>query len=279
MIKFGVAGSPDDFYEKGHKSALEMPQYLREIGLDAFEYQCGRGIRISEGTAKKLGEKARENGILMTIHSPYYINIATTDEQKKQNNIQYITKTLRRARDMGAERIVVHMGSAGQNRALAMRKSREFIPILMREVEMERLEDIIICFETMGKINQLGSLDETMEICALDERLFPAIDFGHLNARTHGGIKGIGDYMEILDTMESKLGEHRAKNFHAHFSKIMYTAGGESKHLTFKDKTYGPEFEPLAEAMAKKGATPVIICESRGTQGIDALYMKRVMKR
>ena len=138
---------------------------------------------------------------------------------------------------------------------------------------------MIICPETMGKINQLGSLDEVMTLCALDERLLPTIDFGHLNAREQGIFYKAEDYERVLETIENALGAWRAAHFHAHFSKIEYTTGGEKRHLTFEDRLFGPEFEPLAEVLAKRGASPVIICESAGTQSKDALEMKRIYEK
>ena len=60
-----------------------------------------------------------------------------------------------------------------------------------------------------------------------------------------------------------------------HFSKIQFTSAGEKKHLTFADTEYGPEFEPLAEAIILEGVYPRIICESDGTMAEDALYMKK----
>ena len=137
--------------------------------------------------------------------------------------------------------------------------------------------DLHLCPETMGKVNQLGTLEEVMELCSLDERLFPCIDFGHLNARTFGSIRGKEDYKKILDTIENWLGIDRLKCFHSHFSKIEYTEkGGEKLHLTFEDTVYGPDFEPLAELIAQKGLAPVFICESAGTQTEDARTMRQI---
>ena len=69
------------------------------------------------------------------------------------------------------------------------------------------------------------------------------------------------------------------KNFHSHFSKIEYSEkGGEVKHLTFEDEIYGPSFDPLGDVIVKKNLTPVIICESAGTQDIDSLYMKNYVE-
>lgn len=128
----------------------------------------------------------------------------------------------------------------------------------------------------MGKINQLGTLEEVVELCKVDDRLIPCIDFGHLNARTMGGIKTIEDYIYILDYTQNNLGGERASCFHSHFSKIEFSQkGGEVRHLTFADEVYGPEYLPLMELIAKRGLSPMIICESSGTQAEDAATMKK----
>lgn len=278
---FGAAGNGDLFYAQGFKASEQMPKWLNEFGLDAYEYQCGNGVRIGEETAAKIKKAAEENNILMSLHSPYYINLATPDEEKRKNGINYILESAKAAKWLGAERIVVHSGSIGKlSRAEALEYAKITLKKAQESLDNLGFHNIRLCIETMGKINQLGDLDEVMELCSLDDRFLPTIDFGHLNARTIGGIKNIEDYSKILDTIQNKLGSEKAKVFHAHFSKIEYTQkGGEKKHLTFEDKIYGPEFEPLAELLVKRNLTPHLICESAGTQPEDALQMKKIYNR
>jgi deoxyribonuclease-4 len=272
---FGAAGNGDLFYSQGYKASEQMPQWLFDFGLDAYEYQCGNGVRIGETTANKI-KKAAEGKIVMSLHSPYYINLATPDEEKRENSINYIMQSAAAAVWLGADRIVVHSGAIGK---LSRQEALEYAKITLKKAKSELLlagfDNIILCIETMGKINQLGDLDEVMELCRLDDSFLPTIDFGHLNARTLGGIKSSDDYGAILDCIENKLGYDRLKVFHSHFSKIEYTKGGEKKHLTFEDDIFGPDFEPLAELIAKKNLSPHIICESAGTQPEDALAMKK----
>ena len=136
------------------------------------------------------------------------------------------------------------------------------------------LGDIIICPETMGKVNQLGTLDEVLALCKIDERLIPCIDFGHLNARDLGYFKTKQEYKTVFDKIENALGYERLCNFHSHFSKIEYTTGGEKRHLTFADTVYGPDFEPVIDLVVQKGCSPTFICESDGTQAEDVKQMK-----
>ena len=129
--------------------------------------------------------------------------------------------------------------------------------------------------ETMGKLNQLGTLEEVIELCKVSPKYHPVVDFGHLNARNIGGFFTDADsYRRIFSTIAEGLGDEYAYNLHCHFSKIEYTNAGEKKHLTFADTVYGPDFEPLAEAIIREGVCPRIICESAGTMAEDALYMK-----
>lgn len=275
---FGPAGNSDSFTVQGYKKTIEAPAFVSSFGLNAYEYQCGHGVRISRQSAAEFGEEARRQGIRLSLHAPYYISLSSTEAEKRDNSIQYILQAVRVADAMGAERVVVHSGSAGKiSRSDALTLAKDTLSRALRAMEEEGLGHIILCPETMGKFNQLGDLDEVMVLCGLDERLLPCIDFGHLNARTLGGLKERADFAKVLDTIEDKLGRDRLRVFHSHFSKIQYTEkGGEKLHLTFADQRYGPEFEPLADLIVQKGLTPTIICESAGTQAEDAQTMQQI---
>ena len=273
--KFGPAGNSNSFFEKGYKHALEVPDYLVEMGLDAFEYQCGRGVNIGTEKAAKLGELAKEKGITLSLHAPYYISMSSVDEEKRLNSINYILSSARAADAMGADRIIVHTGSCGKiSRKEALELAIDTMRLSLKALEEENLSHIHICPETMGKVNQLGTLDEVLSLCEIDERLIPCIDFGHLNARDLGFFKTFGDYKTVFTQIGDRLGEERLQNFHSHFSKIEYTAGGEKRHLTFADTVYGPDFEPVMELTYKYGCNTRFICESDGTQAEDAKQMK-----
>lgn len=273
---FGPAGNSDSFFAAGHKKIDDAPAYLAAMGLDAYEYQGGHGIHISEEHARNFGVLAAEAGIVLSVHAPYYISMSGVEEEKRLNSINYILQSARAAHHMGAKRIIVHSGSCGKmSREQALDLAIDTFKKAYEALDAEGLSDIHICPETMGKINQLGTVDEVMSICAVDERLIPCVDFGHVNARTFGGLKTTTDFETIFDAIENRLGEFRLRHFHSHFSKVEYTLkGGEKNHLTFEDKLFGPDFEPVAELVYKKGCSPIFICESAGTQAEDALAMK-----
>lgn len=273
--KFGPAGNSESFSAMGYKSSLQVPQYIEQMGLDVFEYQCGRGVNIGAEKAAQLGALAKEKGIGLSLHAPYYISMSSVEEEKRLNSIRYILESARAVKAMGGNRIVVHTGSCGKiSREQALQLAVDTMRLAIAALDSEGLDDIRICPETMGKINQLGTLEEVLTLCELDERLLPCIDFGHLNARTLGGLKTEADFTAIFDAMENRLGVARLREFHSHFSKIEYTTGGEKRHLTFSDTVFGPDYEPVMELVARKNLSPVFICESAGTQAEDAKTMK-----
>ena len=278
MVLFGPGGNSISFREEGHKSTLDAPKWLCERGLDAYEYECGQGVRISEDTAIKFGEEAKKYGITLSVHAPYFISLSSVEEEKRDNSIKYILDTLRVAKLMGAKRIVVHPGScSGRNREEAFNLALETMKKAVKEAKDNGYGDIEICPETMGKINQLGSVEEIATMCKLDEKLVPTVEFGHINAREMGSLKTEEDFERVVKYMINELGEERGKRFHVHFSKIEYTNGGEKRHLTFEDNVYGPEFLPLAKIIKKYNLELTIICESDGTMAEDALTMKKIL--
>ena len=273
---FGPAGNSDSF-TKAYKGSVHAPKWLKELGLDCYEYQCGRGVNMGEDTARAIGEAAREQGIRMSLHAPYYINLSGDSDERVEKNCEYIVKSARACQWLGGDRIVVHCGGlSGMERQVALEHTLLNLREALKALESEGLDHVRMCIETMGKVNVLGDQEEVCTICQMDERLLPCIDFGHLNARSQGGMYTEGDFAALLDLLENRLGQERAKHFHAHFSKIQYGKGGEIKHLTFADTEYGPEFAPLARLLARRELSPRVICESAGTQAEDAVLMKKM---
>ncbi len=273
-ISFGPGGNSLSWGKR--RFPEDLPQYLAELGVNGYEVECGRGVRISAKTYELLPLLAAEHGINVTLHTPYFISLSSVEEEKRVKSVEYILQSAMAAKSIGAQKIVVHSGSCSKmSREQATALAFETLKNAQAALDEAKLSDIIICPETMGKINQLGTLDEVLELCTVDERFLPCVDFGHLNARTLGGIKGKDDYAAILDRIEDKLGYDRLSRMHIHFSKIEYTAGGEKRHLTFGDTQYGPQYEPLMEEIHRRSLQPSIICESDGTQAEDAAEMKR----
>ena len=276
---FGPGGNSESFYEEGNKATVSAPRWVKARGLDAYEFEAGNGLSASDATLAKIGEEARANGILMSFHTPYFISLSGVEEEKRLKSIDYIKRSLHASELLGADTIVVHSGSAAKiSRAEAMALASDTLRRTAEEFSGKTA--VRIGIETMGKINQLGTLDEVIELCRIDPIFSPVVDFGHMNARNIGGyFTDVDSYRAVFDKIANALGDKYAKSLHCHFSKIEYTKAGEKRHLTFEDSEFGPDFEPLAEAIVREGVAPRIICESAGTMAEDALYMKRAWQQ
>lgn len=274
--RFGPAGHCDQSYQDGAKTTEQLLAYLGAKGLTAFEYQCGRGVRLAEAKARNFQGLAMEQGISLSVHAPYYISLASADEKKRENSVEYILQSARAVDWLGGDRIVVHPGGlGGLSREGATALAAQTLCRSLEALDANGLGHVHICLETMGKINQLGTLEEVLELCLLDARMLPCVDFGHLNARTHGSLRSRADFAAVLDHVQDRLGEARMRAMHVHFSKIEFSAGGEVRHLTFEDRQFGPDYRPFLEEVAQREMECVVICESAGTQTADALEMQR----
>lgn len=280
MIRFGPSGNSIEFYEAGKKSSEQAPEWLAQKGLNAYEYSFGRGINVSDKKANAIRDAAKKYDVEISVHAPYYINFSNPDDSMAEKSYDYVLRSCAKLAEFGGQRVIFHpaaVGKASRSEAFSLCKDR--IKILRDRIYAAGMQNYMFCPETMGKINQIGSLEEIVELCAIDDIFFPTIDFGHLNARTLGSIKTIDDYRKILETIISGIGFKKANEMHIHFSKIEYSKGGEVRHLTFEDNLYGPDFEPLAVAICEYGLNPVFICESDGTQTADAVEMKKIFEK
>lgn len=277
MIEFGPSGNSESFYAAGYSHTEESAAFVKARGLDCFEYSFGRGVRMSEEKALSIGEAFREAGVEISVHAPYFVNFANPDDEMAAKSYGYVLDSGKMAKRMGGKRIVFHPAAQGKaSREEAVQKTEDRLKILRDYIYLNDLQDMMFCPETMGKIAQIGTVEEVTRFCLIDPVYTPCVDFGHINAREQGSLKTEDDYLSRLSYMIAELGYERMKHFHVHFSKIMYSSKGEVKHLTFEDRVYGPEFFPLAAALKKLQLEPYIVSESAGTQIEDAAEMKKI---
>jgi deoxyribonuclease-4 len=252
-------------------------EYLRKIGLDAMEYQAVRSIRIGKKPASQLGSAASENGILLTLHGPYAINLSSNKKLVRKQSIQRLVKSAEIASWMGAFHVTFHPGYySGLPRELAMQAQREALKTVLGKLG-ERKIKVELGPETTGKPDQFGTLEELIEISTSLDGVRLTLDFAHIHARAGGIIKGRAEYERILSTLERHLGSEGMRNLVVHFSEVETTSKGvgERRHHPI-GSGYGPDFRKLAEIIVEKGYSFVIICESPLLE-IDALKMKRVL--
>ncbi len=274
MVRFGPAGNCKTFYEAGYKSTIQAAEWLHLIGLDAYEYSFGRGILLSDDTAKIIGKEMKKYGISISVHAPYYINFAAPTEEQNAKNIMYIINSLEKLKLLQGDRLIVHLASRGKMErkdAVALTRSR-----LVELAKIIEDFDGYLCLETLGKENQIGSYEEIIDFCTISPKFIPTFDFGHINSLMQGALKTEENFKTVFDYSIEKLGRGKTEICHIHFSKIEFGSKGEIKHLTLEDDKYGPEFEPLARVIKDYNLKPIIICESKEIMASDALKLKEI---
>ena len=277
MIKFGPSGNSIAFTLAGNKTSEQSAVWVKNLGLNCFEYSFGRGVRMTEEKARSIGAAFAKEGVEISAHAPYFVNFSNPDDEMAAKSYGYVLDTANALKLMGGKRVVFHPAAQGKaTREEAVSLAEDRLKILRDYIYLNDLQGMMFCPETMGKIAQIGTVEEIVRFCKIDPIYTPCVDFGHINARERGSLQTVEDYKSRLEYMIEKLGFERMKNFHVHFSKIMYGAKGEIKHLTMEDTVFGPEFEPLAIALKDLKLEPFIVSESAGTQIEDALQMKKI---
>ena len=272
MPRFGPAGKPPSF--KG--PTPETPRFLREESLDALEYQATRGVRIKQEEAEELGRVAKECDVALSIHAPYFINLSG-EPQTVENSKKRLVDSAIAASWMGAYAVVFHPGYYGKrDKREAFEMCLKALSEVVEEIKARGVKEVYLAPETTGKVSQVGTLDEVLELCESLDMTRPTVDWAHMHARGGGSINTKVDYLKIIEKIEARLGFEAVKELHTHYSLIEYGSTGERKHHNLDEEGYGPPFRPLAEVIAEQGLTPVIICETPALD-VDAVKMREIM--
>ena len=277
-VLFGPSGAGEEFYNQGFKTILDVPKWIKNYGLDAYEYSFGHGYNMSTEKAKEAGDLFKEFDIKLSLHAPFYINFANPSEEMYLKTQGYLYTGVRFLNAFGADKLVFHPASCGKlDRKEALELTRKRFDETFNKMDQEGiLEGLFLCPETMGKSMQIGTWKEVIDLCLVNSHLTPTFDFGHINSIEQGALKTKDDIKKILEYCIEKLGLERTNACHIHFSKIQYGPKGEIKHLNYDDSTFGPEFDPLAEALIDLKIYPRVICESMSQMPHDALIMKKI---
>ncbi len=274
-IRFGPAGKPVDLKSADYLKAIE---YIANEGLDALEYEAVRGVRISQKKALELKIQAEKYNVVLSLHAPYYINLASPKEETTKKSIDRLKQAIQAASWMNAYVVVFHPGYYKDNPST--RHALERVINALKQVEewmkSSGIKNVYISPETTGKRTQVGSLEEVVEICRNIDYCRPTIDWAHLHARHLGQrITSVNDVIEVIEYVERELGREAVNPLHTHFSRIEYGEGGEREHHTMDEKEYGPEFHNVCQAYKETGIKAVVISESPLLDK-DALIMKKI---
>jgi len=266
-VRFGPAGLPVGYKGKSN----QVCSYIRETGLDAYEYQATYGVRISKQSALKLRDNSEDNDIRVSMHGPYYINLSSNKDEVVERSIERLIQSARAAEWMGAYRVVFHPGFyTKQTPEETMEKLNKAVDELTEQLKSLQIRNYTFAPETTGKKSQLGSLEEIIEICRRHEKFAPTVDFAHLHARECGLFKDKDDYGRVFSLLEDELG---IDTLHCHYTHIEFTDKGEKRHQILSED-YGPPLEPLLAEIIERGWDVTLICETP-LRDRDAILMKR----
>ena len=231
MIIFGPAGIG------GVKEAIFNLESFHKLGLKACEIAFTYGIYIkNDKDALEIGKKARELGIKLSIHAPYWLNLNSEDKEKIEASKKRILDCCKIGEIMGAEIVVFHAGFYSKmSKEETFQNIKRVVLEILSEIKKNNWK-IKIAPETMGKINVFGSADEILRLVQETGCSF-CLDFAHLWAREQGKIS----YSEIYN---------KFKNFssiHAHFSGIDFSDKGERSHKPTPEK----EIEKLLSSLPR----------------------------
>ena len=267
-IHFGPAGNPLNFFNSPlSKDRLAVSEWCASIGLNAEERQMTYGARMKPEDAIRFGKISKKFNVKLSVHGPYYVVLTSEKQRVLDNSVRELAKTCKLAELMGATKVVFHPGFGADVKKVISG---------IKKVEKLKSNPVTICPETMGKISQLGSLDQVLQICENTESE-PCIDFAHLHARHQGHPKTKLEFKRILEEIENRLGKKSLKNLHCHFYPIEYTDKGEKVHRAVTEKNVFPQFQPFGELIKEFKMTPTLISESKNSQDLGALEMKETM--
>lgn len=273
-VKFGPAGIPIGLKKGGTKEGIE---YVAKLGLEAFEVEFVRGVKMGLEEGKRVGEIAKKYNISLSAHCPYWINTCAKEKEKLETTKRNILQTAEIANAMKARIIVFHPGY------YMGRSSEECIKIsvsTLKEVK-EKMDQkgwkILLGLETTGGKSELGTLDECIKIANEIDDAVPVIDFAHIHGRNGGCLRKEKDFNKIFDQIEKDFDKKYLKDFHSHFTELEYGEKGEIKHIPI-GKEDEPPFEPLAKVIVENGYCGTIISESPFLEE-DALKMKKIMEK
>lgn len=272
---FGTAGVPLRLKERDTVAGIVC---VSELGLCALEMEFVHGVAMKEEKAQEVRKIADKLSITLSIHAPYYINLLSEDKYKRDASRIRIIESSKIGSIAGAKRIVVHPAFYGKmGKKQALEEMKEQVGMVLDELKKRKITNTIIALETMGKIAQFGTVEENFAIANEFgiEKVNPCIDFGHLHARTNGGLKKKHDFSEVLEKVES-FGKKYLQTLHIHFEGIAFSEKGEKNHLPINVKQ--PDFELLVEALLERDCSGTIICESPEIEN-DALVMQKIYSK
>ncbi|MBI4721490.1 MAG: TIM barrel protein [Candidatus Stahlbacteria bacterium] len=270
-LLFGTAGIPLSAIDRSTEVGIKE---IKKLGLGCMEIEFVRGVYLSEIKAQAVKKVAATEGIALTVHAPYFINLSSSEAHKVIASKQRILASARIGAKAGAKSVTFHPAYYGNKRPKEVYKAvKDNLLEITTTLQSENIE-IDIRPETTGKGTQFGTLDEIILLSQEVPMVKPCVDFSHVYARGVGNPNSYTEFMNLLERIETNLGQADIKDMHIHLSGIQYGNKGELKHLTIQDC---PEFryKELLQALSDKEVCGVLICESPNLE-VDAIIFKQI---
>lgn len=274
-FRFGTVGSPKGTPKKPGGSVGAI-HFSRSIGLTALELGWVQSVRVSEETCAAIKDAATDEGVAVSVHAPYFINLNATSEEWPKSR-KRLMDAAHYGNLAGATDIVFHPGSYFGNEPAQVLKTA--IPRLRNCVAELRKSgnSVTLRPETMGKSAMLGSLEDAIAMAQEIEGVEPCLDFAHLHARPGDGTMNTREeWAVLLKDYAQGLGKPALKRLHIHLSGIAYGPKGEKEHLKLKEADL--DLKALLGALHDHGCAGRILCESPIMEE-DALLMQKTWKR
>jgi deoxyribonuclease-4 len=272
-LAFGTSGFPSSAPKKDPIAALQI---IREIGLDCMELEFAHGVRIRDETAQDLARAARRQGVILTAHAPYYINLNAKEQDKIDSSINRLLQTARLAGLCGAFSMTFHAAFYMKDDPksvfdIVKRYLHQITERLRAEGNMIHLRP-----ELTGRKSQFGTLEELCELSQEIGSVYPCLDFSHNQSRTDGLGNSYKEFATIFERYKEELGKNALSEMHIHVAGVQYGAKGEIRHLSLADSKFN--YKEFLKACYDFGLKGVVVCESP-EQERDALLLKSTYEK
>ena len=266
-LLFGTGGTPHSAKAPSTISGIER---IAELGLGCMEIEFVRGVRMGEGSARLVADTATREGVKLSAHAPYFINLNAHEMEKMRASQDRLLQTARIAAICGAESVVFHAAFyLGDPPGEAYNTIRKYLGEILNQLKKEN-NQVWIRPEIMGKPSAFGTLEEIFDLSIELDRIAPCIDFAHCHART-GRFNSYPEFASILQQVKERLGKAALDNMHIHVSGIAYGKKGEIKHLNLEESDF--QYVELLKALKNYDASGLVICESPDLEE-DALLLQ-----
>jgi len=266
-LLFGTGGTP---HSARTASTIDGIKRIAELGLGCMEIEFVQGVRMGQAGARLVAETASREGVKLSAHAPYFINLNAHEPEKIRASQDRLLQTARIGWICGAESIVFHTAFyLGDSPEEAYNRAKKYLEEVMHQLKREN-NRVWIRPEVMGKGSQFGTIDELLSLSTELEGVAPCIDFAHWHARS-GEFNSYQEFASILEQVKERLGKAALDNMHIHVSGINYGKKGEIKHLNLKESDL--QYVELLKALKDYHVKGLIICESPNLEE-DALLLQ-----